>query len=338
MNWNMIGHEWAVDLLREHVARQKMRHAYLLTGPRGVGRRTLGLRFTQAINCTASKKAGDPCGQCRACQQIEKMIHPDLDVVQAEQEGGILKVDQIRELQRHLALTPFEARYRVALLLRFEEAHASAANALLKTLEEPPPQVILVVTAESPEVLLPTIVSRCEVLRLRPLPLNLIEKGIQKKWSCPEQQARFLAHLSGGRPGIAYQYFSQPELLEEHQSRLEELHRMLLSNRVERFTFADVQSKDKEALRNLLLSWLSFWRDCLLQASSSTAPIANLDRAGEIAWLAEAIGIADTYQQITNTETAIQQLSRNVNPRLLCENYLLGLPYLKSLPSSAKST
>ena len=333
----MIGHDWAVDLLREHIARQKMRHAYLLTGPHGVGRRTLGLRFTQALNCTASKQAGDPCGQCRTCQQVEKMIHPDLDVVQADQEGGTLKVEQIRELQRHLALTPFEARYRVALLLRFEEAHASAANALLKTLEEPPPQVILVVTAESPEVLLPTIVSRCEVLRLRPLPLNLIEKAMQEKWSCPEQQARFLAHLSGGRPGVAYQYFSQPDLLEERQTRLEELHRMLLSNRVERFAFAEAQSKDKEALRNLLLSWLSFWRDCLLQASGSTAPMANLDRTEEISWLAKAIGIPDAYQQVSNVEVAIQQLSRNVNPRLLVENYLLGLPYLKEMSSSAIS-
>ncbi len=90
-------------------------------------------------------------------------------MVQAEQAGGTLKVEQVRELQHSLSLAPYEGRYRVALLLRFEEAHPSAANALLKTLEEPSPQVVLVLTAESAESLLPTIVSRCEVLRLRPL-------------------------------------------------------------------------------------------------------------------------------------------------------------------------
>ena len=266
------------------------------------------------------------------------MVHPDLDLVQSEQEGGTLKVEQIRELQHHLALTPFEARFRMALLLRFEEAHTSAANALLKTLEEPPAQVILVLTAESPEVLLPTIVSRCEVLRLRPLPLDRVEKGLQKKWNCPEQQARFLAHLSGGRPGVAYQYLTQPELLEERQSSLEELRQMLLSNRVERFAYADTQSKNKEALRNLLLNWLSFWRDCLLKASDSISPITNLDYAEVIGWLAETLGTADSYQQVSNIEVAIQQLSRNINPRLLCENYLLDLPYLKAIPSSAISS
>ena len=119
MNWNLLGHEWAVDLLHEHIAQEKVRHAYLLTGPRGVGRRTLALKMAQALNCTQSPAPGEPCYACRNCVRIEQMQHPDLAIVQAEQEGGVLKVDQVRELQRSLALHPYEARYRVALLLRF---------------------------------------------------------------------------------------------------------------------------------------------------------------------------------------------------------------------------
>jgi len=210
MNWDMLGHEWAVELLRGHLAHNRVRHAYLFTGPQGVGRRTLALRLAQGLNCPQPSAPGVPCRSCRTCQRIERMQHPDLTVVHAEQVGGVLKVDQIREMQRGLSLSPYEARYRVALLLRFEEANPNAANALLKTLEEPPPQVVLILTAESAEVLLPTIVSRCEALHLRPLPLDVVGEGLQTRWGLPPDEARLLAHLSGGRPGYALHLHRTP--------------------------------------------------------------------------------------------------------------------------------
>jgi len=202
----MLGHQWAVSLLREHIARNRLRHAYLFTGPQGVGRRTLALRLSQAVNCLQPPEPGEPCGDCRACTLIGRMQHPDLAVVQAAQSGGTLKVDQIRELQGSLSLAPYEAQYRVALLLRFEEAHISAQNAFLKTLEEPPPRVILLVTAESPERLLPTVVSRCEVIRLRSLPVEEVCEGMQARWGLAADQARLLAHLSGGRLDMRFVY------------------------------------------------------------------------------------------------------------------------------------
>jgi DNA polymerase-3 subunit delta' len=167
-NWNLLGHEWAVQLLSGQLERNSLRHAYLITGPAGVGRRTLALSLAQAVNCPTPLAPGFPCQTCRTCSQIARQQHPDLAIIQAEEVGGTLKVDQVRELQRSLNLAPYQARYRVALLLRFEEAHPSAANALLKTLEEPASQVILILTASSPDALLPTVVSRCEVFRLRP--------------------------------------------------------------------------------------------------------------------------------------------------------------------------
>jgi DNA polymerase-3 subunit delta' len=160
------------------------------------------------------------------------MQHPDLSIVRAEQEGGTLKVDQIRDLQRSLSLAPYEARYRVAVLLRFEEAHASASNALLKTLEEPSP---LVLTAESAESLLPTIVSRCEVLRLRPLAAEALSQGLQSRWGLLPDQARLLAHLSGGRPGYAMRLHEHPELLQQRQAWLNDHRNLLSASRVARF-------------------------------------------------------------------------------------------------------
>jgi DNA polymerase-3 subunit delta' len=328
MNWNILGHEWAVDLLKEHVARQDVRHAYLFTGPQGVGRRTLALRLAQALNCLQPPAPGEACYACRICVQTEKMQQPDLSVVQSERIGGTLKVEQIRELQHDLALHPYEARYRVAALLRFEEAHPSAMNALLKTLEEPGPQVVIVLTAESAERLLPTIVSRCEILRLKPLPMEVVDQGLQNLWGLPAEKARLLAHLSGGRPGYALRLHQDPQQLEQRNVWLEKQHDLLSQNRGERFEYAETLAKDKDLLRGALLVWSSFWRDVLLKATGSSTPITNLDRNEEVERLASLVGMHSAYQIVSALQRSLGQLDRNVNPRLLTEVLMLDLPFI----------
>ncbi len=322
----MLGNEWATQLLAEHVARGQVRHAYLFAGPDGIGRRTLALRLAQALNCLEPPTAGESCQTCRACKQIERMEYADLAVVQAEQHGGTLRVDQVRELQRSLALAPYEARYRVAVLLRFEEANASAMNALLKTLEEPAPQVVIVLTAESGERLLPTIVSRCEVLRLRPLPVEQVSQGLQEFWGASPEQARLLAHLSGGRPGYAFHLLKQPERLEQRLIWLDAHSRLLVADRVERFAYAEKMAKDKETLRMELLVWLAFWRDVLLQSTDAKLPVANLDRLEEIRSLAEQLGLQIAHRTVASLERTLAMLDNNINLRLVMEVLLLDLP------------
>lgn len=326
MNWNLLGHDWAVDLLQAHMAQNEVRHAYLFCGAPGTGRRTLALRFVQALNCPSPPRPGVPCQSCLTCRQIENMQYSDLLVVQAEQEGATLKVDQIRELQRSLALAPYQGRYKVALLLRFEEAHASAMNALLKTLEEPAPQVVLLLTAVSPENLLPTIVSRCEVLRLRPLPLEQVSQGLQERSALPVEQARLLAHISSGRPGLALRFLQQPERLEERALWLNDLGRLLAAGLVERFNEAESLAKEKENLRNILLVWLSFWRDVTLKSAGASAPVTNLDYIEEISALGEFLDLHTAGRMAGSLERAVDLLDRNINPRLVMENLMLDLP------------
>lgn len=336
-NWGLIGHEWAVSLLQEHVAHGSLRHAYLLTGPQGLGRRTLALALAQALNCPQPIAPGQPCQICHTCKRIREQVYPDMSVIQAEQVGGNLKIDPVRELQHSLALAPYEGRYRVALLLRFEEANPNTQNALLKTLEEPNPQVVLVLTALSAENLLPTIVSRCEVLRLRPLPVEQVSQALAARWNLPPDRATLLAHLSDGRPGIALQYHLQPELLEQRQAWLEELALLLPASRVERFAYVESLTKDKkdkekekvkEEQRGLLLTWLSLWRDVFLVCSQASVSITNLDWQPQVAYLASALSLNQAHTLVSRIEQTLDLLNKNINTRLALEVLMLDLPRL----------
>lgn len=326
-NWNLLGHEWAVDMLLQHAAHDEIRHAYLFCGPPGLGRRTLALRLAQALNCTKPLAPGVPCGLCRDCKQIEAMQHPDMNVIQADTEGGTLKVDQIREVQRSLSLKPYQSKYRVALFLRFQEANDNAANALLKTLEEAPAHAILLLTADTPEQLLPTIISRCEILRLRPLPIeavvsDLIYRGVD------EERARLIAHISGGRPGYARRLVDDVSLLEKRDERLNDLQALLPAPRVEKFSYADKLSKDKDAMRQAITIWLSYWRDVMLRVAGAETPLINIDRNMEIEFLAGRLDLSTARRVVSELENALEKMDRNVNSRLLAEVLLMDWPHL----------
>jgi DNA polymerase-3 subunit delta' len=329
MDWDVLGHEWAAQLLGQHIANGEARHAYLFSGPPGIGRRTLALRFAQALNCPQPPAPGQPCRACRTCQQIERNQHPDLTIVQAETEGATLKVEQIRDLQRTLSLSPYQARYRVAVLHRFQEANPNAQNALLKTLEEAPEKVILLLTADTPESLLPTISSRCEVLRLRPLAVERLALALQERWGQSPPEARRLAHLTGGRVGYALRLIADPGLLERRRVWLDELQELLPAPLRQRFGYADrvTRSREKSAqLPELFQTWLSFWRDVLMVRAGAEARLTNLDYEPQIRRLAERVSLTQARVCTSDLERALGRLNANVNARLLTEVVLLDWP------------
>jgi DNA polymerase-3 subunit delta' len=327
-NWGMIGHEWAVELLKGHLTRGVPRHAYLFTGPRGIGRRTLALRFAQAINAEDPPAPGVFDPQNRTSQQFERMQHPDLSIIQRQEGDRVIKIGAVRELQKMLALSPYIARYRIALFLNFEEASNSAANALLKTLEEPANPVVLMLTAESTEVLLPTITSRCEVIRLRPPSMDLVVEGLQKAWNIPREEAETLAHISGGRPGYALYLHRNPEAVEQRTQRLDEQQKLLWSNRLARFSYAADLGKDKEDFQETLKVWLSYWRDVMIQAAGSKTPLMNLDRKEEIDTLAKQLNLSVIQNVVNALNRTLWHLGTNVNTRLAAEVLLLDMPYI----------
>ena len=323
-NWEILGHQWAVRLLNKHLQPGRLRHAYLFTGPRGIGRRTLALRFAQVLNSPNQRYTPED----KTSQQIARMQHPDLSIVQRAEGDRDIKIDAIRGLQHTLSLSPYMAAHRVAMLINFEEANDNAANALLKTLEEPPGKVVLLLTAESTESLLPTIVSRCEILRLRPVPLAELATGLTAQTGLPPDQALLLAHISAGKPGYALHLAQNPDLLEQRTDMLEDLLTLLDSNRVQRFSYANKLSKDKDQLTQTLVVWLAFWRDVLLQSTASNPTLTNVDRAADIQRLAQHLDTQTAQEVVVLLENKLGELRTNVNLRLTSEALMLQLPFI----------
>ncbi|NMB55263.1 MAG: DNA polymerase III subunit [Leptolinea sp.] len=339
MSWNLMGHVWAVDLLGEHIRSGGVRHAYLFTGPAGVGKRTLALNFARALTCKNPPSPGDFCGECRPCKMIDQQQFPDLVILEADTIGGELKVDSVRELLHTMALTPYEADRRIALLLRFQEANENAQNALLKTLEEAPGKSVLLVTADTPENLLPTIVSRCELLRLRPLAVDALADGLVERLSIPRTDALRLARISSGRPGIALDLHTDTNLNTNRQQWMDHLFSLLSEDLRQRFDFVEKQVKLKNSskeerdllrmrLREGFIFWQSLWRDVLLRSSGLGDELANVDYREKIDMLAGSVSAAEAGDQINRIETAAYRLG-SANLQLLVEALVMGFPAVK---------
>jgi DNA polymerase-3 subunit delta' len=330
---NIIGHEWAVDVLRSALRYDRVGHAYLITGPEQIGKTTLARTFAQALNCTAAGPEERPCGVCRACTLIAAEKHPDVRLVTGESSGRgkvTLKIDQIRELNQALNLTATEARYKIAIIEQFDSANPSAANAFLKTLEEPPQNVILVLTATDAETLLPTIPSRCRTIALRPVAARDIQEALETRWFVALEQAILLAHLADGRIGWAIENAEDGTALAEREEQLDLLTESFGQTRVGRFAIADKLAKTPEKLPALLKIWLSWWRDLTLLSvgQKDEDSLTNIDRKNELYGLAEQFPAGSAVASLQHTEQSLLYLKSNANTRLVLENLLLGYPTL----------
>jgi DNA polymerase-3 subunit delta' len=332
--WNeIVGHEWAVQLLVSAIANDHVGHAYLITGAERIGKTTLARTFAQALNCEAPAPER-PCGHCRTCRLIRSDHHPDVRLLQPETSGRgklTIKIDQIRELQQELNLLPYEARQRVAILKRFDTANVNAANAFLKTLEEPPQKVVLLLTANDAESLLPTIASRCRTIGLRPLNPTLVEESLMIRWGVNPDQAQVLSRLADGRLGWAVAASQDDSILAGRQQQLAQLREALDGNRVRRFALAEKLARKPELLPDLLRTWLSWWHDLALlayrrQSIGPIVPISNVDQRQYLANLADKWAREKVLSGFKQTDLALWQLERNGNTRLVLENLFLSYP------------
>lgn len=331
MSWDIFGHDQVVNILRNHILQDEVRHAYLFAGIPGTGRRTIALQFAQALNCLEPPAPGEFCGKCRSCRQIAAQQHPDLVVTETATVGTILKIDEIRDLQHTLSLSPYESRWRIGLLLRFDEANQNAQNALLKILEEPPEKVKLLLTADSENSLLPTITSRCEVMHLFPANPAQLTSYLIDHFQAEPKAAESAAHLSAGRIGFAISLLKEPEKAEQMKKTAEECLEIFSQNICERFRYATnfKDFKKRSELREVLQVWQSVIRDLLLLSTDGKLTAQSLtfmDLRSKSASLAAKYSTGQFRELIQHLNRSLEYLEANVSPQLLLEELLLNFP------------
>ncbi|MEA3338012.1 MAG: DNA polymerase III subunit delta' [Chloroflexota bacterium] len=325
--WPVTGHEWAVDLLRRSLDADRLPHALLLTGPRQVGKRTLALALVSALFCQAENR---PCGECRACVRVAHGNHPDVQVVEATVTGrereGVLRIDQIRLLRREAALAPLEAPLKIFVLREIEHANLPAANALLKTLEEPPDRVMLILTSARPDALLSTIISRCQTVQLRPLAIEIVRQALINDWQVSEEEAALLARLSRGRLGWAVERLEDETAWQERVDILDESFELTGKGPTERLKFAANLARTPGRVQPTLDLWASWWRDLLLMQTGCSDQISNIDLEARLGEQVHQFDTSQVRHFLARLQAAPGQLNRNVNARLLLENLVLHMP------------
>lgn len=320
-------------LLRSAVRSGRVSHAYLFVGPPDVGRRTAAIAFAQLLNC--ERADGDACGQCRSCTLIASGQHPDVRVVDVE-HGRLLDPDdttktgigikQILALRREVVYPPYQGRWKVYVFAGVESMTTEAANSLLKVLEEPPERVVIILITESTVPLLPTVVSRCQLVRFSLIPAPEIERALVERHGVPQGRARFVAALCGGELGRAVRWVMSEETRQRRERVLDLLERLERADPLDRLDAAEEFSKDKDDLPELLEIALFWYRDILVwQQSGDEDRLINLDRRDQITALAATLPPASLNTRIQAVEDAKDALERNVHPRLLLETLFLRI-------------
>ena len=333
MSWKIFGHEGAIAYLKEQCKPTHTRHAYLITGPEGVGRLTLAKAFVKALNCQNPPAENEYCDACIACRQIEAEAWADLSILRPTENARDIKIDQVRQMQQSLALAPYQSQWRVIIIPDFQMATVAASNALLKSLEEPPARAIIILTADARENLLETIASRCSLLRLRPLDVQKCAEVLQRQRDLPADDAKRLAHLSGGRVGTAIRFAQDESQLEQYEDALAQLLDVFPQSKRARLQYVETLSKSKgnqrQIISQLLSIWLTFWRDLLIAQSQAGLPLVNLRHESTIKSLATQLDLSHIKSALQAHEKGLDQIDANVNSRLVLENILLNIPRLK---------
>ena len=299
------GQERAKTFLGRVLSSKRLAHAYLFRGPDGVGKQLCARIVAAAVNCAGSHEDGG-CGSCRSCRKFITGNHPDISVISPEK--GTIGIDRIRELSKSLSYPPYESEMRVVILEDVHTMRAEAGNSLLKTLEEPPENNLLILTAESSSEVLPTITSRCQSVPFFGLPVEQCSAVIcSVDGDIAKEEAAMLSQLAEGSPGKAL-LFREKGLVKTWKEVIEVVsmqERHSVSRVLKTAELLAALKDDLQPLLGLIRIWL---RDRMLSESGSGA--SSMEKF---------------LLRLASLENAERQLARNCNRALVCEVLLFNL-------------
>ncbi len=281
-----------------------------------------------------------PCGQCAQCQRVRQGIHPDIRIIGVgtgdddTANRRDIRIEQVRELESFLNLTPYEGACKVVVVDGAEQMNTAASNALLKTLEEPPDDSLLLLVTSNEDALLPTIRSRCSALYLKPVPKADLEQLLAREFDADPEPAERVARLSRGCFGHAVNALRDAQAQEERAADLNRLQQICEGGMDVRFDYAaEVATqfgRDREAAKDLLYLWLRWWRDLMLVKEGGDEYLYNADLATHLRLQATQLSTSDVVTFIKRINLTLEALDANANPRLTLEALMLGLPRVES--------
>ena len=325
--WDIVGQSHATKYLKCCIEQGRLAHAYMITGPGHIGKMTLAINLAQAVNCIYEEV---PCGHCTSCIRISSGNNTDVQVLKRIEGAMEIGIDQIRQVSHDSSLKPYEGDYRVFIIDGAEYLSTEASNALLKILEEPPLNVLLILLASQMDILLPTIISRCQAIELHPLSFEVIEEQLKSRWDVGEEQARTLSRFCNGAIGWAISALSDIKIIEERERDMTRIIEICDATINERFAYAaelaTLFGRDRGLTRVLIDLWSGWWRDLLLVKGGAASLIVNIDREDALNEMADCYSLVQIKSFIEDIINAIKQLSINANPRLVFEVLMLKLP------------
>ena len=357
--WQTIGHSAARLYLKRSQEAGRIAHAYLITGPDQVGKRTLALDLARLVNCTPMPDMfGDdpspPCGRCGPCDRISRDAHADVKVIdphtpmrgvssgtrvstpEQDAKRRLISIDHIREMQHDVHLNPFEGGRRVIIFDGADRMSpdGSGWNALLKTLEEPPEQVVIVLLVPSAELLPQTVISRCQLIELHAISREEIEHGLIERGGADPDNAAQLARLAGGRPGRAFAALKDETTIDRYQQAVLRVLVTSAGDIEERFRYANEIAREFSRNRDMVFRelelWTSIWRDILLLQHEITDSVVNIAWTEHLGRVAKVGGDDDARIAIEAIAKAAEGLRHNGMPRVVLEVLMLELPTIPS--------
>ncbi|HEA47155.1 MAG TPA: DNA polymerase III subunit delta' [bacterium] len=323
---NIIGQEGAIRILQSAIRNNRLSHAYLFVGPDGVGKRLTAKTLVKALNCqspTFAKVGDDSCDECRNCIRINLSEYPDVKIV--EPVGNSIKIEEMRKIRREASFKPLEGRKKVYIILEASAMTQPAANSLLKTLEEPQGEMLFILTTSNIHGLLPTIISRCQLVRFKPLSTKVIAGLLIKKEGITKDEAYMASNLSEGSLGKALR-IANSEKKELRNRVIDLIAKTFLKDMEEIFQTAREFTQDRDQIPFILSILSSWYRDLLVfKESEGFASLVNIDKKEGIAKEVEKYSKEEIEEVLSLILRTIDYIKRNVNPQLAIETLLLKI-------------